>query len=98
MIQSVPFIVFIVYALIELYKVVFSKFSKASNLIPLIAAILGGVIAIIAYHFLPNLMSAANWFEALVIGCMSGLSSTGINQVGKQIVKLKNTDDENTEK
>lgn len=93
MIQSAPFIVFIVYALIELYKVVFSKFPKASNLIPIIAAFLGGALSIIAYYFLPSFLNAANWFEALIIGCMSGLSSTGINQIGKQIVKIKNEDD-----
>ena len=88
-IQTIPTIAAITYALIECYKVVFSRFSKASCFIPIIAAFLGAGIGLILFQFCPNLIAANTWYDSLIIGGFSGLAATGVNQIGKQLVKSK---------
>lgn len=95
-IQTIPIIAAITYALIECYKVVFSRFSKTSCFIPLIAAFLGAGIGIILFQFCPGLIAANTWYDALIIGGFSGLTATGVNQIGKQLIKSK--DDTNSSK
>ena len=54
--------------------------------IPVIVAVVGMIIAIPAYFWMPN-FPATDIFTALAVGIMSGFASTGINQVYKQITK-----------
>lgn len=54
------------------------------KLIPVIVGVLGGVIAIPAMYIMPD-FPATDIITAISIGIMSGLASTGVNQIYKQI-------------
>lgn len=53
--------------------------------IPSICGVLGAILGIVIYFAIPNFIPAENWFVALCIGIVSGLSATGINQIYKQL-------------
>lgn len=55
--------------------------------IPSICGVLGAILGIVVYFAIPNFIPAENWFVALCIGIVSGLSATGINQIYKQFAK-----------
>lgn len=85
--SSVPIIVVCCYLMGEIYKVVFKKRPKTYKLIPVLVSISGGVLGILIY--LTNkemIMNASNAWIALGIGIISGASSTGTNQVVKQLL------------
>ena len=85
-IVSVPVIIGIVYFVMEVYKtLVKSAPAVWTNLIPVWAAILGLVLGVIAYFFVPAIMPADDILTAILIGLASGLGAVGIHQVGKQI-------------
>ena len=92
---SVPVIVTIVYGCINLYKQVTDGKEKYLRLIPIIAAIIGAVIGIIAYYGFPQVITAENVWQAVIIGGASGLTATGTNQVFKQLGKGKEDYSEN---
>ena len=52
--------------------------------IPVIVGICGGIIGALALYFSPDLIPAHDIFTAVAIGIVSGLSATGVNQIGKQ--------------
>lgn len=54
--------------------------------IPVTVGIVGGVLGMAAFYTIPG-FAAENWLTALEIGIASGLASTGVNQVYKQIKK-----------
>lgn len=83
---SVPIIVVCCYLIGEVYKMVFIKKKKAYKLIPVILALLGGLIGVVIYLTNPEMIfDAANIWVALGIGIVSGASSTGANQIIKQL-------------
>jgi len=85
--SSVPIIVVCCYLMGEIYKVVFKKRPKTYKLIPVLVSISGGILGILIY--LTNkemIMNASNIWIALGIGIISGASSTGTNQVVKQLL------------
>lgn len=85
--SSVPIIVVCCYLMGEIYKVIFKKRPKTYKLIPVLVSISGGVLGILIY--LTNkemIMNASNAWIALGIGIISGASSTGTNQVVKQLL------------
>ena len=85
----VPAIVAVVYVLIEAYKKVIAKGrEKWLNFIPLIATVLGGVLGVVLFYLAPQIIIASNVWVALVVGFCSGLSSTGANQIFKQLEKF----------
>ena len=85
----VPVIVAIVFALMEIYKVYIAKGNeKLIRFIPLIALGLGAIFGIVFYFAFPSIISASNWFIAILIGGASGLSATGCNQIFKQLKKF----------
>lgn len=92
-IATLPVICAIVYGIIEFAKAVFfadnGNFKKA---IPIVAGVLGGIVGIIAFFVAPEVIPAANWWSALLIGVASGLSSVGVNQISKQMTKPKGDD------
>lgn len=84
--MSVPIIVVCCYIVGEIYKFIFVKKQEAYKLIPIILAMLGGVIGSIMYITNPEMIfNAANIWVALGIGIVSGASSTGANQIIKQL-------------
>ena len=92
---SVPVIVGIVYLVLFIYKHIATaemlNSEKWIKLIPVLAAVLGIILGVIAYFCLPEIMPADNVLMAILIGGASGLAATGINQVVKQL--SKKTDD-----
>ena len=85
--SSVPIIVVCCYLMGEIYKVIFKKRPETYKLIPVLVSVSGGVLGILIY--LTNkemIMNASNAWIALGIGIISGASSTGTNQVVKQLL------------
>lgn len=68
---------------------------KASGLnnkwIPIICGVCGGIIGALALVFHMPDFPADDYFTAVAVGIMSGLTATGVNQVFKQ---MKSTNDE----
>mgnify|MGYP004473496699 FL=1 len=54
------------------------------KLIPVIVGVIGGIIAFPAMYIIPD-FPATDIITAISIGIMSGLASTGVNQIYKQI-------------
>ena len=82
---SIPIIVVCCYLIGEIYKVLFRNKQEAYKLIPVLVSITGGIII---YLTTPEMMiKANNLWMALEIGIVSGASSTGTNQIIKQIIR-----------
>ena len=60
--------------------------------IPVIVGFSGGILGIIGMYVIPE-FPAQDWMNALSIGVMSGLASTGVNQIYKQLLKNNNLED-----
>lgn len=84
----VPVIVAIVYALMSIYKTYIAKDNeKLIRFIPLIGGGIGVILGIVFYFLFPALIVATNVGTAILIGCASGLSATGCDQIFKQLTK-----------
>lgn len=86
-IASVPVITALVYGAMQLYKYTVGGRESLIRLIPVIAAILGAVLGIVAFYAVGEVMPADNIFTAILIGGASGLAATGSNQIFKQLTK-----------
>ena len=91
---SVPLIVVLSYLIGEIYKVIFKKKQDLYKLIPVLVSLTGGVIAIIIYITERSIIDVDNIYDALLIGIISGSSSTGANQIIKNLVNKKVVGDE----
>lgn len=80
----VPVIVVCCYIIGEVYKKTFKE--TTYKYIPIIVSVIGGILGILIYKTNKELIFNVNsiW-EALLIGIVSGASSTGTNQIIKQI-------------
>lgn len=87
--STIPIIVILCYLIGEIYKVIFMKNKELYRLIPIITAFTGGIIGILIYLTDPNIINATSIWYSLEIGIVSGASSTGLNQVIKNIIKEK---------
>ena len=54
------------------------------NFIPSIVGTLGGILGVVGLYVIPE-FPANNILDAIAVGIVSGLASTGANQVVKQI-------------
>lgn len=52
--------------------------------IPIIVGVVGGVLGVVGMHVIPG-FPADNVIDAISVGIASGLASTGINQIYKQL-------------
>lgn len=52
--------------------------------IPVIVGVTGGILGVIGMHVIPE-FPAQDWMNAIAVGIVSGLASTGVNQIGKQL-------------
>ena len=96
---SVPIIVLCCYMIGEIYKIIFKKNTKKYKLIPILVAIFGGVLGVVIFYTAPTVIfNVGNVYSALLIGIMSGFSSTGTNQVIKQILNKKEIERKNEKK
>ena len=65
---SVPVIVSIVYGCVDLYKQIINGKEKFMRLIPIIAALLGTLIGIVAFYAYPSVLVANNIWQAIIMG------------------------------
>lgn len=87
-IVTIPVITILCYLLGEFFKLVVFRKKKRYKYIPVIVGGLGGVLGLIIYYVSPELLlGSTNPFVAIAIGIISGLASTGTNELVKQIVK-----------
>ncbi len=54
------------------------------NYIPIIVGVSGGILGVVGMHVIPD-FPATDVLNAIAVGIVSGLASTGVNQVYKQI-------------
>lgn len=54
------------------------------NYIPIIVGIAGGILGVVGMHVIPD-FPASDILNAIAVGIVSGLSSTGVNQIYKQV-------------
>ena len=94
--EGIPLIILICYIFGEIYKVIFKKNKQIYKLIPLLVSLLGGLLGVLIYKSEPSLiLEANNVYVALFIGIISGASSTGANQIVKQVfMKEDNKNDQ----
>ena len=84
--EGIPLIILICYIFGEIYKVIFKKNKQIYKLIPLLVSLLGGLLGVILYKNEPSMiLEANNSYVALLLGIISGASSTGANQIVKQV-------------
>ena len=81
-------IVIVCYLLAEAIKIIFNKSEKVKALLPILIAFVGGLTGMLIFGTSPEIMNASNLVEAFIIGIFSGLSSTGSNQIYKQLKSL----------
>lgn len=62
--------------------------------IPVIVGFSGGILGVIGMHVIPE-FPAQDWMNAIAIGVMSGLASTGVNQIYKQLFVKHDNQEEN---
>ena len=85
---SIPIIVILCYVIGEIYKVLFNNKKELYKIIPLVLACIGGMLGIAIFLTSPEIMlNVSNIWVALGIGIVSGVSSTGTNQIIKNIFK-----------
>jgi len=84
---SVPAIAAAVYFIIKLIRHAVGENAKFERFIPLIAAALGVVFAIVCFYALPAVIPADNIVVAIVLGCASGFTAIGTDQMMKQFGK-----------
>lgn len=87
-IATLPIIATIVYGIVEfLKKFVFSNRDNLKAYIPIFSATIGGIIGIIMFFIAPEIIPVNEWYSAIIMGCASGLSAVGVNQIKKQMQK-----------
>lgn len=85
---SIPIITIICYLLGEFFKLVVLKKKNRFKYIPIIVGGIGGALGLMMYFVSPELLlNVTNPFVAVLIGIVSGLASTGGNELVKQILK-----------
>lgn len=84
--EHVPIIVLCCYMIGEVYKFIFKE--NTYKLIPILLTFIGGLLGLLIYIFeKEQIYNVTSTVEAITIGMVSGASSTGANQIVKQIFK-----------
>ena len=94
---SVPIITLIVYWCIELIKQLTNNNENFKRFIPISSTVIGIILGVIIYFFIPSLTIANNVLYAIGVGGVSGLAATGSNQIFKQLGKFKKDKPNSTE-
>lgn len=83
---GIPVIVVCCYIIGEIYKLIFKKKQSAYKYIPITLAVAGGILGIVIFYTNTELLCGVqNFWQALLAGIVSGASSTGTNQIIKQM-------------
>lgn len=62
------------------------------NYIPAIVGVAGGILGVVGMYVIPN-FPATDVLDAIAVGIVSGLASTGVNQIQKQVKKVTVSED-----
>lgn len=62
------------------------------NYIPVIVGVAGGILGVFGMYVIPN-FPATDVLDAIAVGIVSGLASTGVNQIQKQVKKVTVSED-----
>ena len=81
----IPIIVVLTYMFIEICKVIFKSKDWFNQLIPIFSGLCGGIIGIVIYFSVPEMLGVSNIWMSLEVGIVSGLGATGSNQVIKKL-------------
>ena len=93
---GIPAIIIICYLVAEIFKLMILKKKNRYKYIPIIVGVTGGIIGIICYYISPEIvLNVESPIIALSIGILSGLASTGSNQILKQIIESKKENNKN---
>ena len=87
--SSIPAIVALCYIFIELLKKLLGDDGNIKNLYPLISALFGASLGVFAFFSEPSIIISDSVFESALLGCISGLSATGGNQIVKRMQRKK---------
>ena len=63
------------------------KNESLDRFIPEIVAVFGGIVTAILFKTIDGYIPATNWFEAFILGMVSGSVAVCINQIYKQFTK-----------
>ena len=78
----------------ECIKLIANSLRKDWNkYIPICSLVLGVILGVSGY-FIPSVPMGNNIIEAIFIGLAAGASATGVHQVGKQLTKKEDTNQE----
>lgn len=81
----IPSITVICYLFAEFFKTVILKTKNKYKYVPIIVGFIGGILGVVM-----NLLNpVTDIFTAIMIGIISGLASTGANQLIKQLKKVQ---------
>ena len=93
-IVSIPVITILCYFLGEFFKLVILRKKKRYKYIPIRVGGIGGILGLLIYYISPELLfNTTNPFVAMAIGIVSGLASTGGNEIVKKILKKEDQKD-----
>ena len=81
----IPTILIICYVIGECYKSIFKK--KYHKYIPVVVSIIGTLLGILIYLTNPEILNVSNIYDAIMFGLINGISSTGANEMIKQLIK-----------
>ena len=91
---SIPVITILCYFLGEFFNLVILRKKKRYKYIPIIVGGIGGILGLLIYYISPELLfNTTNPFVAMAIGIVSGLASTGGNEIVKKILKKEDQKD-----
>lgn len=83
--EELATIVVLCYLIAESYKLIFKK--KHHKYIPIVVGLFGGMLSVLIFLIYKETFNTNNIFEVFAIGIISGLASTGTNQILKQILR-----------
>lgn len=85
---SIPIITILCYFAGEFFKLVILRKKKRYKYIPVIVGGIGGLLGWVIYLLCPEILfNITNPFMAIAVGIVSGLASTGTNEVFKYLIK-----------
>ncbi len=85
---SIPVIAIVCYLFGEFFKLVILRKKSRYKYIPIFVGCIGGILGLIVYYVSPELlMNTQSPFVAIAVGIVSGLASTGGNELIKQMLK-----------
>lgn len=88
---GIPVIAIVCFVFVEIVKRTFGNDKKLKNAYPLIAALMGAALGLIAFLTDPNIMPTKSVIASVFAGMISGLSATGSNEI---IQRMRGKDQE----